>query len=388
MSVADSLVALGGAFLAAGLLARAGRRIELPTIPLFMLAGVLLGPHTPGIELFSQPADLDTLAALGLVFLLFYIGLEFDVNEITTGGRTLLIGGGAYLLLNVGGGFAFGMLLGWGTPEALVLAGILGISSSAIVSKLLIELRRIDNPETPLILGIIVIEDVFLAGYLALLSPVLGKASGAGEVIADIALAFAVLLVFVALARWGGRLVTKIVDAEEDELFIVSFIGLTLLAAGISDELGVKYAIGALMIGIVLGATAMRDRAEKFIHPLRDSFGALFFFAFGLTIDPGDVAKVMLPVVIAVAVTFGLNMAAGAIAARARELGPQAARNIGLTLVARGEFALVLASLAAAAGLDERLSPFVAGYVLLLAILGPLAASRSGGMPRLSSTAQ
>lgn len=377
MSVADSLVALGGAFLAAGLLARAGRRIELPTIPLFMLAGVLLGPHTPGIELFSEPADLDLLAALGLVFLLFYIGLEFDVNELTTGGRSLLLAGGAYLLLNVGGGFVFGLALGWGTPEALVLAGILGISSSAIVSKLLIELRRLQNPETPLILGIIVLEDVFLAGYLAMLSPVLGKAEGAGEVIADIAIAFAVLLAFVALARWGGRLVTKLVDAQEDELFIVSFIGVVLLAAGISDELGVKYAIGALMIGIVLGATAMRDRMEHFIHPLRDAFGALFFFAFGLTIDPGDVAKVMLPVVIAVVITFGLNLAAGVLAARARDLGRQESRNIGFTLVARGEFALVLASLAAAAGLDPRLSPFVAGYVLLLAILGPLAASRA-----------
>jgi CPA2 family monovalent cation:H+ antiporter-2 len=377
MKVADALVALGGAFLAAGLLARVGRRIELPTIPLFMLAGIIFGPHTPGIALFDDAGDLELFAAIGLVLLLFYIGLEFSVEELTSGGRSLLLAGGAYLLLNVGGGLLFGLALGWGTSEALVLAGILGISSSAIVSKLLIELRRISNPETPLILGVIVIEDVFLAVYLALLSPVLGGAGGAGEAAVDIALALGLLLAFIAIARFGAHLVVKLIDAEEDELFIVCFIGLALLTAGLSEELGVKYAIGALMIGIILGSTGARERITHFMHPLRDAFGALFFFAFGLTISPGDIADVIVPVVVAVVLTFALNIAAGVIAARVRDLDREASANIGLTLVARGEFALVLGALGAAAGLDPRITPFVAGYVLILAVLGPLAATRS-----------
>ena len=134
------------------------------------------------------------------------------------------------------------------------------------------------------------------------------------------------------------------------------------------------------MVGIILGATAVRERIAHFVHPLRDAFGALFFFSFGLTIDPGDVVSVLGPVLAAVALTFVLNMAAGVVAARVRGLDREAAVNIGLTLVSRGEFALVLGSLALAAGLDERLGPFVAGYVLLLAILGPLAATRADAL--------
>lgn len=382
MELADALVALGGAFLAAGLLARSGRAIGLPTIPLFMLAGVLFGPNTPGIALFENPADLEVLAALGLVFLLLYIGLEFSVDDLTSGGGSLIAAGAAYIVLNVGGGYLFGLALGWGGSEALVIAGIMGISSSAIVSKLLIETGRLQNPESKMILGVIVIEDVFLALYLALLQPVLEDAQGTAEAIGDIALAFAVLLVLAAVARYGAGLVAKVVDAADDELFVICFIGFALLVAGLSEELGVKYAIGALMVGIIFGATTFRDRIEKFIHPLRDAFGALFFFAFGLTISPGDVGDVLGVVLAAVAVTFLLNIAAGAVAGRLGGLDRLGVLNIGLTLVSRGEFALVLATLAAIAGLDERISPFAAGYVLILAVLGPLAATRTRALER------
>ncbi len=168
----NELIALGGAFLAAGVLARLGRRVGLPTIPFFMAAGILFGPNTPGIVLIEDVGELSLLAALGLILLLFHLGLEFSLGDLVGGGRRLLYAGGAYLALNVGGGFVFGLLLGWGTPEALVVAGAVGISSSAIVTKLLVELRRLANPESRLILGIIVVEDVFLALYLAILQPV------------------------------------------------------------------------------------------------------------------------------------------------------------------------------------------------------------------------
>lgn len=377
MATADQLVALGAAFLAAGLLARAGRRIELPTIPIFMLAGVLLGPFTPGVVLFGDAADLGILPALGLILLLFYIGLEFSLDELRSGGRPLLGAGIAYIALNVGGGLAFGFALGWGTSEALVLAGVLGISSSAIVSKLLTELGRVGDRESQTILGIIVLEDVFLAFYLALLAPALGRASGLGEAAVDVGLALAVLLTFASLARWGSRQVTRLVDAQEDELLVLCFVGLVLLAAGLAEELGVKYAIAALMVGMVLGAGPARERITAFVHPLRDAFGALFFFGFGLTIDPGGIGEVAVPIAVAVALTFALNVAAGAVAARLNGFDRREGANVAFTLVARGEFALVLAALAAAAGLDGRIVTFTAGYVLVLAILGPLSATRT-----------
>lgn len=175
------LVGFGALVLIAGLLARFGRRINLPTVPFFMLAGILLGPGTPGPVLVAHPEDLSLLASLGLVLLLFHLGVEFPVEQVLGSGRRLFIAAGCYILLNVGAGLLFGFALGWGGYEAFVVAGALGISSSAIVTKLLIELRRLANAETPVILGIIVIEDLFLALYLALLSPLLSGAGSAGN---------------------------------------------------------------------------------------------------------------------------------------------------------------------------------------------------------------
>ncbi|MFE3170245.1 cation:proton antiporter [Amycolatopsis sp. NPDC059090] len=377
MSNGHALLAVGGAFLAAGALARVGARIGLPTIPLFMLAGFVFGPHTPGLSLVDDPAEFGVLAGLGLVFLLFYLGLEFSLDDLARGGARLAWAGLAYLVLNIGGGLAFGFVLGWGTREALVIAGAIGISSSAIVTKLLLETRRMNNRESRLIMGIVVLEDLFLALYLALLQPVLSGADGFGAALADFGKAFGFLLVLAALARWGGRLVSRLFGSADDELLTVCFVGVAVLGAAVAEEVGVSDAIGAFMVGMMLGNSKVAPRVHKLVLPLRDAFGALFFFIFGLSIDPGAVGTVVLPVLAAVVLTLVLNLAAGAFAARLHGFDRQEGVNIGLTVLTRGEFSLVLATMATAAGLDSRVAPFVAGYVLLLAVIGPLAVLRS-----------
>jgi CPA2 family monovalent cation:H+ antiporter-2 len=371
------LVVMGGAFLLAGTLARVGRRVGLPTIPLFMLAGILVGPNTPGPVFFEHPEDLELLAAFGLIFLLFYLGVEFSVDDLTGGGRHLLASAGLYLALNMAGGLALGFALGWGTDEALVVAGVTGISSSAIVTKLLVELRRLTNPETPLILGIIVIEDLFLALYLAALAPVLGQADGFGEGALLFLRAFAFLVVLGLLARFGGSLAEKVVGARDDELLVVLFVGFALFIAGVAYELGVSDAIGAFMAGLVLSGTAIARRVERLVLPLRDAFAAIFFFAFGMVIEPGEFGEVVLPVAAAILVSFVLVVIAGTAAARINGLDRLAAANLAFSLLARGEFALILVSLAAVAGLDERLAPFAALYVLVLAVASPLMTANS-----------
>ncbi len=374
--VGRELVALGAALLVAGVLARAGRRIGLPTIPLFMAAGILTGPHTPGPVFVRDPADLGLLATLGLIMLLFHLGLEFSLDDLLAGGRRLLAAGGIYLAINMGSGLALGSALGWGARETLVIAGIVGISSSAIVTKLLVELRRLANPETGMLLGIVVVEDVFLAVYLSLLQPVLGDTQGAAEAVASVAKALAFLLVMGAAARWGRRTVGRLLGTSDDELLTVCFVGAAILIAGVAANLGVSEAIGAFLAGQLLAGTSVADRIERLVLPLRDLLAATFFFAFGLTVDPSTLTSVVGAVLAAVAVTVVGCVVAGVIAARVQQLGPAAAANIGLTILARGEFSLILASLAVVAGLDGRLGPFAAGYVLVLAIAGPLAASR------------
>jgi CPA2 family monovalent cation:H+ antiporter-2 len=373
----EALIGIGGAFLAAGFFARFGRRLGLPTIPFFMVAGILFGPNTPGLVVLEHPEELELLASLGLVLLLFHLGLEFSLGDLVAGGKGLLAAGAAYLALNVGGGLAFGFALGWGSSEALVIAGAIGISSSAIVTKLLVELRRLANPESRLILGIVVVEDVFLALYLAMLSPVLGNADSAGEAILDFLIALAFLLGLAAVSRWGSSVVGKVLATPDDELLTVCFVGLAVLIAGVAEELGVSDAIGAFMVGTVIAGTVVAERIERLVLPLRDTFAAAFFFAFGLTIDPGDVGEVAVPVAAAVAVSLVLNLLAGQMAARINGFDRRGALDIGLTVLGRGEFSLIIATLGVAAGLDARIGPFVALYVLVLAIAGPLLAGLS-----------
>ncbi|MER8018073.1 cation:proton antiporter [Streptomyces griseoluteus] len=382
MGHADTLLAMGGAFLAAAFLARLGARFGVPTIPLFMLAGLLLGPHTPGLVLVSDPGDFEMLSALGLVLLLFYLGLEFELDDLRRGGRRLLTAGGIYLLLNVGAGLGFGFALDWGAREALVLAGVLGISSSAIVTKILIDLGRISRPETRLILGVIVVEDLFLALYLAALQPVIGGAEGLGETLLQAAKAFGFLLVLAAAARYGTRLVGRLIRVRDDELLVISFLGAAVLVAGVSELLGVADAIGAFMVGLILAGTSSGPRIRELVHPLRDAFAAIFFFAFGLALDPARLASVAAPVAAAAALTVVMNVVAGLLVARSYGYGPEPAAEIATTLVARGEFALILGAMAVSAGLDGRLSSFIAGYVLVLAVLGPVIAERADLLAR------
>ncbi|WP_328336626.1 cation:proton antiporter [Streptomyces violaceus] len=388
MGHADSLLAMGGAFLAAAFLARLGGRIGLPTIPLFMLAGILLGPHTPGLVIVEDAHDFEMLSALGLVLLLFYLGLEFHLDDLKSGGRRLLTAGGIYLLLNVGAGLAFGFALGWGVREALVLAGVLGISSSAIVTKILIDLGRIGRPETRLILGVIVVEDIFLALYLAALQPVISGAQGVGDMVLQGAKAFGFLLVLAAAARFGTKLAGRLIVTRDSELLVISFLGAAVLVAGVAEVLGVADAIGAFMVGLILAGTSSGPRIRELVHPLRDAFAAIFFFAFGLSIDPGDILSVVGPVAAAAALTVVMNIIAGLLVARVYHYGTEPAAEIATTLVARGEFALILAAMAASAGLDDRLAPFIAGYVLVLAVLGPIAAGRSALLARALRSAQ
>ena len=374
------LVALGSAGVVAGLLARGGRRIALPTIPAFMAAGILLGPSVTGV--LDDPHALDLVADIGLIVLLFHLGVEFPLEQVMESGRQVVQSALAYIGLNVTAGLALGAALGWGTAEALVIAGAVGISSSAIVTKLLVELNRLTNAETPVILGIIVVEDLFLAFYLALLAPFLSESESLGAAAADFAISFGFLGGLLLLARYGARALGAVLDVDDEELLTVVIVGLAILVAGVAEELGVSDAIGALMIGLVISRTVLQDRVERLVLPVRDAFAAIFFVVFGASIVLGDLGSVALPVAAAVALSLAMNTVGGLVVARLNGLNQRSAANAALVLLGRGEFSLILATLAIGAGLDERIGPFVALYVLVLALVGPILAARSRGLSR------
>ncbi|WP_108248809.1 cation:proton antiporter [Planctomonas deserti] len=377
MHLGEDLIILGLLFVIAYVLGRLGTLIGLPAIPVYMVVGLLASPNTHVFPLNFDSADVELIAVFGLVLLLFSLGLEFDQDAFFTSAGRLLLSGGSYILLNTGAGLLFGILIGWGPREALIIAGMIGTSSSAIITKLLIELRRLANTETPVVLGVTVVGDIFIAVYLAIVSVVLSGETEAWPIVMQLTIAFLFLIVMFAVARWGGRVVTRLTRTRDEELFTILFFGLAVMFAGIGELIGVTDAIGAFLIGLVLGATRHRARIERASVPLRDVFAAFFFVNFGLALDVAEFGSVVTLVLAAVLLTFAVNILSGFVIARLHSLTVPQAINTAAIMVNRGEFTLILATLSLGAGLDERLQPFAGLYVLLMAVLGPLFASNS-----------
>ena len=379
----EQLLVLGVLFLIAYALGRLGKLVGLPAIPVYMVVGLLASPHTAWFPLNFDSGNVELIAVFGLILLLFNLGLEFDQDEFFGNAGKLIVSGGTYIVLNIGVGFAFGFMVGWGTREALIIAGMTATSSSAIVTKLLIELGRLANRETPTILGVTVVEDIFIAIYLAIVGVVLSGESEVWPVVLKLGVAFLFLVVMFSIARWGGRFVSKLFKTKDDELFTILFFGLAVAFGGIGEILGVTDAIGAFLIGLVVGATRYRARIEQIALPLRDIFGAFFFLNFGLALNIADFGQVLAPVAAAVGLTILLNILAGQFVAWLNKLGPQAGINTTVILQNRGEFALILATLSLSAGLDARLVPFAGLYVLTMSIIGPVLAVNSERIGRL-----
>ncbi|HYV09826.1 MAG TPA: cation:proton antiporter [Pyrinomonadaceae bacterium] len=358
-------------------------RLRFSVVPLLILAGMVVGPHAPKIGpldfRFIESAPLiEFMGRVGVLFLLFYLGLEFSVSRLIKSGKSIVVGGSIYIGINFLLGLGYAALLGWPFKEVLVAAGITTISSSAIVAKVLFDLRRTANPETEMILGIIMFEDVFLAVYLSLVSGmVLSGATSIGGVLKSAGLALAFILGFIGLGRLAVPLLNRAFRISSNEVFLLVLFACLFLVAGLGETIHVAEAIGALLLGLVLAETEHGDRIEHLIVPFRDFFGALFFFGFGLTIDPFALGGAVWPVLGAVVVTLIGNITAGILAGKSARLGMGPSLNVGLTIVSRGEFSIIMANLARSGGLLPVLQPFAALYVLILAVLGPLVTKES-----------
>lgn len=372
--------------LAICLIAAAGwlsTKLRFSVVPFYILIGMAVGPHAPKIGAFdfrfidSAPL-IEFMGRLGVLFLLFYLGLEFSVGRLIKSGRSIAVGGTIYIAINFTLGLLFGWLAGFPLNETLVIAGITTISSSAIVAKVLVDLKRTANAETEMILGIIMFEDVFLAVYISILSGLLlSGATSAGGILLSALLSLGFMLVFLIVGRKAVPWLNRFLNIRSNEVFLLFVFGFLTVVAGFSETIHVAEAIGALLVGLVLAETEHRHRIEKLILPFRDFFGALFFFSFGLTIDPLTLGGAVWLSLGAVLLTLAGNYVAGMLAGRSAGLSPKASSNIGLTIVSRGEFSIIMANLGKAGGLMTVLQPFAALYVLILAILGPLLTKES-----------
>jgi monovalent cation:H+ antiporter-2, CPA2 family len=366
--VAALLLELGLLFTGLSLLGLLARRLGLSSVPFVLVAALALGEGGV-VPLTTAEPFIEAAAEIGVVLLLLTLGLEFSADELFASLRHHGPSGLVDLLLNAPPGFAAGLLLGLPWQGALALAGVTWISSSGIVARLLGDLGRLANRETPAVLSVLVLEDLAMALFLPLLVVALAG-GGPGTAAGGIALAVgAVALALLAARRHGHRL-GRVLDSDDDEQLLLRLVGLTLLVAGLAQLAGASAAVGAFLVGLALPAS-FADRARAVLGPLRDLFAATFFVAFGLSTDPGAVLPVLPAVLVLALATTVTKVATGWFAARRDGVAVPGRLRAGTALIARGEFSIVIAGLAVTSGVAE-LGPVATGYVLVLAVAGPV----------------
>ncbi|MET7399383.1 cation:proton antiporter, partial [Dactylosporangium sp. NPDC005572] len=374
------LLELGAVILALGLLGALSLRFSISPIPLYLVAGLAFG--VGGIVPLSTSTEFISAGAkIGVILLLFTLGLEYTAPELVGTLRSSAPAGLVDLVLNAAPGVAAALILDWGVAAAVALGGITYVTSSGITAKVLSDLGWLGNRETPVVLSLLVFEDLMMALYLPILTALLAGVGLLGGT-ATLAIAAATVSFVLLVALRFGTVVERFVASDSDEVLLLKVLGLTLLVAGVAEVLQVSAAVGAFLVGIALSGP-LAHTARQLLMPLRDLFAAVFFVFFGLQTDPRK-----LPPVLGVAALLALcgilsKLATGWIAAQRVGVAVPGRIRAGAALLPRGEFNIVIAGLAVAAGTNAKLGPLAAAYVLMLAVLGPLVARAAEPLARL-----
>ena len=363
------LLEVGGILVGLAILSRLAGRVGMPTIPLYLAAGLAFGEGGI-VPLVTAEEFVGIGAEIGLILLLFMLGLEYTAAELGSTMRAHARVGLIDMVLNFTPGFAVGLLLGWGVVPAIVLGGVTYVSSSGIVARTLSDHAWTGNRETPMVLSILVIEDLVMALYL----PVVGSLLVGGGDLSSLLPAFAgvalVGLVLVLATRFGAG-ASRLVFSRSDESLLLTILGITILVAGAAELFGISAAVAALVVGIVVSGPAA-EAAEGLLAPLRDLFAAIFFAFVGLSVDPSSIPPVLVPAILLGIVTLFTKFATGWIGAARSGVGVRGRTRAGLMLVARGEFSIAIAGMATAAGVATDFEALAISYVFVLAISGPI----------------
>jgi CPA2 family monovalent cation:H+ antiporter-2 len=370
---ATLLLELGVILTVLTVLGTVARRFALSPIPLYLVAGLALGEG--GITPIPAAGQfVSTGATIGVVLLLLVLGLEFSIAEFASSLRRHLPSAWVDVILNAAPGAIAGWLLGLNGVGILALAGVTYISSSGVIARLLSDLRRLGNRETPAVLSILVLEDFAMAAYLPLLS-VLATGGTWLQALLGMTVAVAALsIAFAASYRWGHH-VGRLVAHPDNEQVLLRILGLTLIVAALAEFVHASAAVGAFLVGLTLTGESA-DRARRVLSPLRDLFAAIFFLAIGVSVDPADLVP-MLPAALALAVvSAATKVLTGQFAARREGVGRPGQLRAGTALIARGEFSLVIIGLVGTS--IEAVGAVATPYVFILAIAGPVLARFTG----------
>ncbi len=372
-----AFIEIGAVVLGLALLARFAGRLGITAVPLYLVAGLALGEG--GIVQLDVTEDfISIVAEIGVLLLLFTLGLEYSDVELRNGLRTGVGVGVVDMVANALPGVAVGLLLGWSPLAAVLLGGATWISSSGVVSKVLSDLHRLGFRETPAILNLLVIEDLAMAVYLPVVAALIVGGTLLATLTSVVVALVVVTVILLSALRYGRRLSDSLIGGSDESLLLAVF-GITLLVAGLAQRLEVSGAIGAFLVGLALSGQA-EERAMNLIAPLRDLFAAIFFLFFSFQVDPAQLVDAILPAIGLAALTSATKFGTGWYAARQVGAATKGRWRAGATLIARGEFSIVIAALGASLADGPELGALVAGYVLLTAIAAPFAARYADGL--------
>jgi CPA2 family monovalent cation:H+ antiporter-2 len=376
-----AFIEIGAVALVLSVLARVAGRLGITAIPLYLLAGLAVGEG--GIAPLDVSADFIQLAGeIGVLLLLLTLGLEYTPDELRHGLRSGAVPGIVDATANFVPGLVIGLVLGWDPAAAALLGGVCWVSSSGVVSKVLADLDRLGNRETPAVLNLLVIEDLAMAVYLPVVGAVIAG-TGAGDTVETVAIALAAVgLILTVAMRWGQHL-SKLLAPASDEALLLAVFGLTLLVGGLAEKVQVSAAIGAFLVGLALSGS-VQARASAVVRPLRDLFAATFFLFFSFSVDPGDLVGVLVPASILAVLGIAGKLLSGWVAARPLAVGTPGRLRAGTVLIARGEFSIVIAALGTTTADGAELGALAAAYVLITAVVGPLAAKYADRLAELA----
>ena len=323
------------------------RFLRQPVVLGYILAGLIIGPHTPPFALIHSENTINTLAELGVIFLMFTLGLEFSFKKLQKVGATAFIAASLEILIMLLAGYELGRLFGWSQMDSIFLGAILSISSTTIIIKALEGLGKKHEPFVALIIGILIIEDILAIIMLALLS---GFATTGSFSARDVGATLLSLGSFLGILLVAGliivpRLVNYVASFKSDEMLLVTVIGLCFGVSLITVKLGYSVALGAFLIGAIIAESRPILKIESLTLPVRDLFSAIFFVSIGLLIDPVVILKYAGPILAITAVVILGKVSACALGCFISGKDMRTSLKVGMSLAQIGEFSFIIASL-------------------------------------------
>lgn len=346
------------------------QRFKLPTILGFLATGVIAGPH--GLSLIKATHDIEILAEIGVILLLFIIGMEFSLKQLALIKRTVLLGGTTQVLATIGLVSVVMVMVNFSWGESVFMGFLIALSSTAIVLKLLQDRSEINSPQGRVVLGILIFQDIVVVPMMLLAPLMAGESEDIGTALLIMALkgVFVIVFVLVSARYLVPRLLFLVAQTKSKELFILCVVVICFAVAWLTSSLGLSLALGAFMAGLIISESEYSHQATSNILPFREIFTSFFFVSIGMLLDFGFMLQNLPVILLFSALTFVLKGTVATLAARILQYPLRISLLVGLSLFQVGEFAFILSKTGLASGLlsEETYQYFLSVSLLTMGV--------------------